>query len=527
MQTIKRFICLSITATLLSATVIAAETPVFFRGVRPLGMGGAFVALSDDQNAIFYNPAGLTQRQGSQFVAFEIPINISEDVLNFYNFYQDNKTDLENFDKLTNQKKIDLLNVINDRITTYRPRVRVGLPNTSYLTGNKNITWGAGIFAQAEIGFQFNRSLIIPSISVFGNIDAVAAIPLAHQFNSVPYLPGKASIGTTLKAISRNKIEELNKSVLEFQNFNPQLQSGDGYGMDLGAMYQPTTRWNLGLQITDVGGTTIKYDKVTASKAGQLDKAAYTGMINSQWNTGVAYIPSKIAYWPGKAINTHDRIVFVGDIRDILNTDERLFDDTGWKKVHMGAEMRFGPISVRGGFNSGYPTFGGGLRVPYLGLRADYAYWADETGRFAGQLPEWNHQITLALSWGDAKGRAYGNDVKSEEDVVVKKATKPVPVKNISPAPAVDLIAPTTGQILVPPMSVTNPVTSTTVTPVMPVVSPVTPVVPVAPAAVVPVQSPATATTPAVVPAITPAPPVAKPAAALPDKLSVPSAKKK
>ncbi|MCI2428325.1 hypothetical protein LM595_01970, partial [Candidatus Acetothermia bacterium] len=28
-------------------------------GARPLGMGGAFIALADDENALFYNPAGL------------------------------------------------------------------------------------------------------------------------------------------------------------------------------------------------------------------------------------------------------------------------------------------------------------------------------------------------------------------------------------------------------------------------------------------------------------------------------------
>ncbi len=32
-------------------------------GVRPLGMGGAFTALADDENALFYNPAGLAFQQ--------------------------------------------------------------------------------------------------------------------------------------------------------------------------------------------------------------------------------------------------------------------------------------------------------------------------------------------------------------------------------------------------------------------------------------------------------------------------------
>ena len=38
-------------------------------GVRPLGMGGAYIAVSDDSNATFWNAAGLTQIHGSEFSA--------------------------------------------------------------------------------------------------------------------------------------------------------------------------------------------------------------------------------------------------------------------------------------------------------------------------------------------------------------------------------------------------------------------------------------------------------------------------
>ena len=36
-------------------------------GARPLGMGGAFVAIADDINAVYWNPAGLTQLTSAQF----------------------------------------------------------------------------------------------------------------------------------------------------------------------------------------------------------------------------------------------------------------------------------------------------------------------------------------------------------------------------------------------------------------------------------------------------------------------------
>ena len=38
-------------------------------GARPLGMGGAFTAISDDATASFWNPAGLAQLQKRQIAA--------------------------------------------------------------------------------------------------------------------------------------------------------------------------------------------------------------------------------------------------------------------------------------------------------------------------------------------------------------------------------------------------------------------------------------------------------------------------
>jgi hypothetical protein len=310
MRTTYRAVLAAIFATgLFFSPSFSAEQQAFIQGIRPLGMGGAFVALSDDQNALFYNPAGLTQRQGGQFTLFELPLNASADVFNFYDFYRNNEDDLQNFDSLSNERQISLLNDINNKVVAYRPSLTTGFPNTSYLGATRFLSWGLGLFNRADMGFQFNRSLLIPSISYWGNIDVIGALPLAHRFETVPYVPGKLSVGATLKYVNRARISELNKSVLEFDDFDPQLQWGNGYGMDIGTLYQYNDRWNFGLQITDLGGTPLKYTEVKSDKAGTADMAAFTGVIPSQWNAGAAYIPSKIYYWPGKSINTLDRLI--------------------------------------------------------------------------------------------------------------------------------------------------------------------------------------------------------------------------
>jgi len=38
-------------------------------GARPLGMGGGFIAIADDENAVYWNPAGLSKLKGSKLAS--------------------------------------------------------------------------------------------------------------------------------------------------------------------------------------------------------------------------------------------------------------------------------------------------------------------------------------------------------------------------------------------------------------------------------------------------------------------------
>ncbi len=423
----------------------AAEDPVFIRGTRVLGMGGAFTAISDDQNAMFFNPAGLTQRQAGQFTMFEVQTTISEDTMNFYQFYQDNQDKLKDFENLSNTDKADLITKINDTVTKYKTRIRLSFPEPSYVSGPGFISWGAGIFDQADIGFKMNRGVLFPTIDIWGNVDVVCAVPLAHRFDTVPYIPGTLSVGITPKFIDRGKIAEYGKSILEFSDFSPIIQQGQGYGLDFGALYQPTGRWNAGVTVNDIGGTPISYASVDTTKDKVETKIdATTGVIMPRLNVGAAYVPSKICYWPGKSFSTKDRLVFAADVDDMVNDKEPLTDESVWKKVHLGAEFRFYTLSLRGGYNSGYPSFGVGFGIPYIGLNIDYAYWADELGRFAGQQPEWNHQINLSMKWGGMCGRAYGSDIKQKCETKEKTTDKPIAPKASSPTETPKTSEPTT-----------------------------------------------------------------------------------
>ncbi|MFP4466226.1 MAG: hypothetical protein ACLFP1_04170 [Candidatus Goldiibacteriota bacterium] len=61
----KKKILLVLTVFFIISNLYSMEEPFIFEGIRPLGMGKAFIALADDENAISYNPAGLVHLEDS------------------------------------------------------------------------------------------------------------------------------------------------------------------------------------------------------------------------------------------------------------------------------------------------------------------------------------------------------------------------------------------------------------------------------------------------------------------------------
>ncbi len=79
----KRHTILTLTVMVVLVAGVSASSPALAQGLislfdvgvgaRPLGMGGAFTALADDENALFYNPAGLASQEKFRFGSFWEP----------------------------------------------------------------------------------------------------------------------------------------------------------------------------------------------------------------------------------------------------------------------------------------------------------------------------------------------------------------------------------------------------------------------------------------------------------------------
>jgi hypothetical protein len=359
------------------AVEIPEEPPVVIRYARPLSMGGAFLCVTDDQNSFFYNPAGIMQRKDFLMTLVEMPLQITDDMTNFYNFFVDNKDDFENFTTLGETRKQELINKIIKSITKYRVHFTLGLPNAN-LIFKSNGRWNlaGGLFTIFDMRAKINSGVLVPTIDLWGSVDGAMFFTYARRWINIR--DQSLSVGINAKFIVRSKFDEKRKSLLALDAIDFKPQFGMGIGFDLGCLAEITPKWRAGLMIRDLFDTKITYQEITS---GGVPKPAGSSKIPRQVNLGIAYKPLSF-------------VTLAADVEDI--TKKNAFTDEFFTHLHLGAEVGWKMMRIRGGFNQGYPTFGFGIYTPIL-LDIEYTYYSTELGKFAGQIPETNHMLALAL----------------------------------------------------------------------------------------------------------------------------------
>jgi hypothetical protein len=277
---------------------------------------------------------------------------------------------------------------------------------------------GFGAFGGLDFGFKFDRGSPVPTVSFNVNNDVLIPVSVAKRFNA-PVGPGTIGVGVTGKFIDRRAAREDHISLLAIDDIkSPPIANGKGIGTDLGLLYQPTHRANVGLMVRDFLGTKLKFDEVDAENGfdGQPER---TSVIRPQTDVGFAYVPKT---YLGLG-HTTDRLTLAFDLRDVAARDQHVFFQDGfhrpfgqdfWERVHFGAEYRWWFLRFRGGAYQGYPSAGLGLDLPFI--KIDYAYYGRELGERAGDLREDNHIVSIAFKFGSGHTEARERIAKAKDD---------------------------------------------------------------------------------------------------------------
>lgn len=344
-------------AFLVAGPSFARELPAFYKGIRPLGMGGAFTAVADDENALFYNPAGLDKVESWRLGVLNPLVEVNKEGIDFY---KDAKgTDFND--------SVEVTQLLQDHVGDYLHLSAAVFPNLVLKH------FAVGVLGQATLNAQVNN-IAFPELQV---TDALVS-GSGHFATGWGFFDGMLRVGGGLKYVSARGMRDqiYLASDIASDNFGDtvkdDLNRGSGLGFDAGAMFEipVVLKPTIALMVQNIGDVDL----------------GDAGKIPQQVNLGVA----------GSYAFSWVKLTGAVDYVDVLNN---LGDDNDvYKRLHAGLEARFWDmLAVRGGLNQGYTTFG--ASVDFKLLRVDYANYAEEIGSAAGKRSDRRHALQVILGW--------------------------------------------------------------------------------------------------------------------------------
>ena len=359
----KTFVCLLgvFLTVFLSSHAFAKAYPNFYRGVRPLGMGNAFTAISDDENALFYNPAGLAEISSWSVGLINPIVEVSESTIDLYN-------DSEDIDTDDSGQVADLL-----REYVGEPQhARVSLlPYVGFPVAQCGVM--IGYLGQATLDAEV-RNPAWPEADTSYTVDHGPLVGVGGRIPS-----SNIRIGATVKYINRESLDEIYTATdIADDNFEDQfeddLEEGSDLALDVGVLYTLAFEWPVK---THIG--------LTVQNLPEMDFGAARDQ-QTQTNIGLALEKSFSKYKLLGALDYRDLTHAIGEDDDIP------------KRLHMGLELQFPKIlSVRAGLNQGYGTYG--LTLDFWIVKLDLASYTEEVGAYAGQRDDRRYVGQLTIGW--------------------------------------------------------------------------------------------------------------------------------
>lgn len=313
----------------------AKQLPEFYRGVRAMGMGGAFTAVADDKDSVFYNPAGLS------------------------------------FNK---EMKISLINPKFDASTddiTLR-NVSSGLTaDTIQKIFGKNYYLSANVFPAIYLpnfvmgyyyGFDFHlsaRNLSLPSIQAEYHLDkgVVTGFGIESRgFARLHYLRW----GLALSWLTRSGYDgviPLTSLVAADKTYIKSLRSepGVGWGITPGFQYEITMNKMDSLILASA------WQNIGDTKFGSSLASAPPPPIQNNLSAGTAFV-----HRFGEKVDERKNLKLALEMRHLAqeNKDPRL-------KLHTGTELDLGMLKIQAGLNQTTNiTFGVGVDLWLMQVNA-------------------------------------------------------------------------------------------------------------------------------------------------------------
>ncbi|MFH1429215.1 MAG: hypothetical protein ABIH39_05675 [Candidatus Margulisiibacteriota bacterium] len=370
-----------------------AQTPLTFVGVREAAMGGAYVAIADDINALHTNPAGLIQIDGFHLNMLTVQMNAGTDIFSKIDQIQG----MGDKDQETQTEELGDLIPLKLGFDIFGP-----LPLVTY-TGSApgflkalGSNMGFGGFARGRMRGSLVRPTL-PTVVLEANADAALMVGFAKEYKK-GLIPVDTAIGYSLKYISRVQTSEFRQSATQILNGEDVGAAGyssvTGIGLDLGALFTSDIPYvgksKVGLVVQNLGATVTgkEYDV-----SGNVTNDNFSEEIPVTVKAGLAWTTDLNLSWPLISGLLNGTTTFAADY------DIAMPNASFWKRLHFGAEKRVlgNIVALRTGLNQGYITCG--LGVNWFIFNMDYAYYVEEMGNEIGVDPYDYHIIEVGMAF--------------------------------------------------------------------------------------------------------------------------------
>jgi hypothetical protein len=326
-------------------------------------MGGAFVALADDEGAVFLNPAGLAGGIEPRFHYLPIDIDASLDT---YSAFTQSSSLLGNF-------SVDTLNALMGKNIYGRTQIAPTLILPRF---------ALGLLVDGQIAY-FSKNMSLPQMTlgyqVTNGVQFATGFSLkAKSRRRREQVGGELRLGLGVKLLfRRGGYRELPTTTLLNLSGGASLLNqvagawGSGYGVDLGVQYI--------LPLSD---------RVTAYLG-----SAMTDLSNTTFTGGADPIEENLAL--GAALRFH---LGMNELTLAYQANALTTRAIDWKqRNHLGLEWKLPLLSLYGGIHQVYFTYGTAFDLWILRVTA--LSYAQELGTYVRQDPNRRYMLKFDLKF--------------------------------------------------------------------------------------------------------------------------------
>lgn len=317
--------------TLGASEIYANEMYEFYNGVRQMGMGGASIAVVNDETALFANPAALGKLRDTFTTVIDPEIDYGE-------INSEIATGTGILEAFSLQGMLDKLNTAKDKHFHLRTQLSPSLVLANF---------GIGVYEKYSIDGEVTTSPNEFHLDYRNDLAFVLGYCLRIW-------DGRIKFGFNAKYISRLEIHDPTTTIApSVTNLNAKDYASEGAGVSADVGLILSAPWAL-----------LPTLAVVAHDVGDTEFTAGTGLVYGTSSTRPRKIPqtidAAIALFP--IVGNRTRTTFTLEARDVTNAlteaNGSLITDP-YKKYHMGLEINIQDMFfLRGGLHQHYWTAG-------------------------------------------------------------------------------------------------------------------------------------------------------------------------